>query len=400
MNLDTLIRADLWQEICTPYEASDYKNAIVNAVHVLTKVLREKTDSELDGYKLAGEALGGKNPKLKINNYQTQSEIDQQEGFAQIIMGLYKGIRNPRSHEIISDTKNDADAIIYFVDYIIKIIDKSNPTFTIEDFLKTVFDPDFVEKEEYAFELLNEIPKKKLFGTLVAIYRGRENGNSRKLAYMTSAIIEQLNSVDLKSFMEIVSDELQKATEDSSIISTLQMIHQDKLWDDVRKAPKMRIENKIINSIAEGEIIVSSDFPHLRDNKGVLGTWAAYGLLDHFSLRDEASKTLYKKLQDEDSEDNIYVLQYFLSDLPKLLKKQNQITTCMNTIHRIITNCPDVLLQKICDFLISCPENWWPIIKDTLSDLTNPDDPTLYLRDGTPLLGKEKNSEDEDEIPF
>jgi hypothetical protein len=41
-----------------------------------------------------------------------------------------------------------------------------------------------------------------------------------------------------------------------------------------------------------------------------------------------------------------------------------------------------------------------PIIKETLSDLTDPENPTLYLPDGTPLLGKEIISPDGEEIPF
>ena len=114
MDIETTIRTDLWAEISASYEVCDYRNSIINAMHVLTKILREKADSDLDGHKLAGEALGGKNPKLKVNRFQTQSEIDEQEGFTQIVMGLYRGIRNPRSHEIVLDTKNDADARICF----------------------------------------------------------------------------------------------------------------------------------------------------------------------------------------------------------------------------------------------------------------------------------------------
>ena len=61
MDLQSQIGSELWQELCNSYDAGDYKSAIVNAMHYLTKLIRDKTDLEFDGAKLATEALAGNN---------------------------------------------------------------------------------------------------------------------------------------------------------------------------------------------------------------------------------------------------------------------------------------------------------------------------------------------------
>lgn len=105
MNLKTQIKDELWLAISNSYEAENYRNAILDAMQYLSDLLREKSGLDSDGAKLVGDALGTSNPKIKINKYQTQSEIDEHKGILQILTGLYMGIRNPRSHEKTTDKK-------------------------------------------------------------------------------------------------------------------------------------------------------------------------------------------------------------------------------------------------------------------------------------------------------
>jgi hypothetical protein len=65
MNLKTLIREDLWQEISNSYEAENYKNAILDSMHYLSNILREKTGIDSDGVNLIHQSLSGESPKLK-----------------------------------------------------------------------------------------------------------------------------------------------------------------------------------------------------------------------------------------------------------------------------------------------------------------------------------------------
>ena len=99
---------------------------------------------------LVGQAFGGKSPKLSVNPLQTESDWNVQKGTESLLKGLFQSIRNPRSHEKHSDTKEVADAIILFVNYLLGIIGASKGTFSKAEFLDRVFDTSFVESEKYA----------------------------------------------------------------------------------------------------------------------------------------------------------------------------------------------------------------------------------------------------------
>ena len=134
MNLQTVVREDLWKAIADTYTATNYSHAILDAMHHLSNVLRTKSNVDGDGAALVSQALGGDSPKLRINRLQTETERSVQKGLEQMLRGLYLAIRNPRSHEPIEDSKESADAIIHFIDYLLKIIAQSEELFTLPGF--------------------------------------------------------------------------------------------------------------------------------------------------------------------------------------------------------------------------------------------------------------------------
>ena len=136
---------------------------------------------------LVGQALSGDSPRLRLNKLQTESEKDIQKGIEHILRGMYWSVRNPRSHEQAEDTKDTADAIIYFINYVLSILDHSVEPFTLSKFLGRVFDPDFVSSERYAELLAGEIPANKRLDTLIEIYRQRNEGDGKKLGYTVRA---------------------------------------------------------------------------------------------------------------------------------------------------------------------------------------------------------------------
>jgi hypothetical protein len=74
MNLQTHIRPELWLAVASTYQAGNYGPAIVDAMHYLSDILREKTGVDGDGTALAGQALGGDSPRLRLNKLQTETE--------------------------------------------------------------------------------------------------------------------------------------------------------------------------------------------------------------------------------------------------------------------------------------------------------------------------------------
>ena len=106
MNLEPQINPKLWSTIESSYQTGQYTNAIKEAMIYLTEVLRDKSGLDGDGESLVGQALGaskGKSPVVRINKYQTETEKTMQEGFQFVLKGMYKLVRNPRSHETVED---------------------------------------------------------------------------------------------------------------------------------------------------------------------------------------------------------------------------------------------------------------------------------------------------------
>lgn len=54
--------------------------------------------SEQTGLNLISEAFGGQEPRLKLNDFASRIDRDEQAGFAQIFKGAIQGVRNPKAH--------------------------------------------------------------------------------------------------------------------------------------------------------------------------------------------------------------------------------------------------------------------------------------------------------------
>ena len=84
-------RADLMQE--------DYFDAVFEACKGLMQRIREMSGIDADGAQLVQQAFGGKQPKLAFNELQTELEIGDQRGFAALLEGCIRAVRNRLAHE-------------------------------------------------------------------------------------------------------------------------------------------------------------------------------------------------------------------------------------------------------------------------------------------------------------
>src|ERR1035438_7991821 len=125
LNLETRLDSRLWRSVESSCQSGNYSAAILDSIHFLGELIREKSGLEGDGVALVGQAFGGKNPKLKLSRLQTETDWNIQNGAEQLLRGLYQGIRNPRSHEKYTDSVEDAEAIMVFVSYLVRLIDRS-----------------------------------------------------------------------------------------------------------------------------------------------------------------------------------------------------------------------------------------------------------------------------------
>lgn len=104
----------------------NYFHAVLEASKSIAETIRSITGLTSDGATLIDETLGGDNPKIKINNFITETELSEQRGFLNLTKGLFGTFRNPTGHAArIVWQMPEADALDLFTlgSYILRRID-------------------------------------------------------------------------------------------------------------------------------------------------------------------------------------------------------------------------------------------------------------------------------------
>ena len=362
MNLETQIQKELWENICTAYESGNYSHAILDAIHYLTDNIRSKTGLDGDGISLINSSLGGNSPKLRINKFQTKTEKSEQEGLKFLLMGLYEYIRNPRSHESIKDKQKQADTIIAFIDYLLTELSKSQIPFTIEDFQKKVFDPDFVQSNTYSKLLVDEIPENKLLDTFIEIYRRKEDTSAKTISLILLEIISRLDEIKQQEVYAIISDELSTTQSFESITRILGLFTQEN-WQKIDPIPRMRIENKVLNSLKQGKVDPISW--GTLNKGGLLATWSSQILMS-FEKKSDLFWIFMEKF--DDITEATYLLKYFGNIIPELFIGAYEIKEIVSALNRYINNYPE-FANRIESFVLDRTVEWQNKFLETLEPL-------------------------------
>lgn len=267
MNIENVIESRLWEQVSKSYEERNYSTAILDAIQYLGDTIREKTGLASDGMTLIGEAFGGSKPKLKVNRFQTETEKNIQGGIEHLARGLYKTFRNPRSHEKVTDSQEDANTVLLMVNYLLKVIGQSKAPFDKSKFMERVFDNNFVENGKYAELLVSEVPIKHLLDILLDVYRNRSAGETDKLTYVIEAFWAKLSEESKVEFAQIASDELNTLVR-NEVVSFIRLMPQE-FWGYCSDAARMRVENMLISAAEDGRYKVGAD----KCISGAAGTW-------------------------------------------------------------------------------------------------------------------------------
>jgi len=89
-----------------------YFEAIFEGYKLLGKAVRDKSGLTGDGKSLMSDAFSLRNPVIILNDLQSETDRNEQEGFMYLFMGAMQGIRNPEAHEI-RDLKDPVIALEY-----------------------------------------------------------------------------------------------------------------------------------------------------------------------------------------------------------------------------------------------------------------------------------------------
>ncbi|QSX07244.1 TIGR02391 family protein [Sedimentibacter sp. zth1] len=366
MNIDTDLGIDLKEAIEKNYYNESYSSAILDSMHVLTEIIRNKTGLEGDGVTLVGQAFGGDNPRIKINKLQTDSEKNEQKGIQDIIRGLYIAIRNPRSHDKYNDSKKVADTIIFFIDYLLKLIDKSKLSFEEKDFLKKVYDKHFVKSKEYCDLLVKEIPKRQRINIAISIVLDRDKGDIYNLSWFMHSLQENLEEDEIDRLYKVISQELIYASSHIEI-STILKIFDPKYWYKVDKVARLRIENLLYEDIKNGKY-------NKEDNcciEGALATWIDNEHFNHFSDTEKWSRLLVEKLESDEAMEKEYVKEYFWDSLVHI--NRNELYYSLKEYIRKGLKSKDefVITNVEIEICYDYSHPWWQIFEEELKNYTN-----------------------------
>ena len=383
MDLKARLAEPLWAAIETTYESRNYTGAILDAMYYLGDVIREKTGLNSDGVALVGQAFGGKSPKLRVNKLQTESDWNVQKGTENLLLGLYKGIRNPRSHGKHVDNKEDVDAIVLFVNYLLNIIGASKGTFSQSDFIGRVFDPSFVEKKRYAELLVGAIPPKHMFDVMTEVYRRKEEGETNKLELFSKALLAKLREDDISRLAEVVSEELNSTDSETSVRLSAKMFPTE-FWLRLDESARLRSENMFLMSVTAGEYVIASE----KCIKGAFGTWCN-NLMSTFLMKDDIIRELLRKLGSSKRNEQDYVFMYFSDQLLSTLDEMKDSSLVKWATRVIDTNLKagDKRFYDLANYAISVYEGFW---KDSLKESF----------DSFQEVGPTPTDTSEDDIPF
>jgi uncharacterized protein (TIGR02391 family) len=111
------------------FQDGHYANAIEDACKVLDFLVKMRSmRQEPSGTELMQLVFSAKNPILKFNDQQTESERSEQQGMMYLYSGAMLAIRNPRAHGLTNDHPERAVEYLSFLSMLAKALDRTTRT--------------------------------------------------------------------------------------------------------------------------------------------------------------------------------------------------------------------------------------------------------------------------------
>jgi uncharacterized protein (TIGR02391 family) len=85
------------------FDDGHYSQATFEAFKYIDNEVKNISGENESGFKLMMDVFNEKNPKIKLTDMATPSEIDEQMGYRFTFAGVMSAIRNPRGHDITTD---------------------------------------------------------------------------------------------------------------------------------------------------------------------------------------------------------------------------------------------------------------------------------------------------------
>ena len=125
---DMLVTEDGLHQACRSlFRSGHYTEAVRMAFIYLDNMVREKSGhAEKDGADLMRFVFSADKPLLKLNDLETRSDRNEQQGYMQMLAGAMTAIRNPRSHEYdLTDRPEEALEMLVMANHFIRVLNKA-----------------------------------------------------------------------------------------------------------------------------------------------------------------------------------------------------------------------------------------------------------------------------------
>lgn len=301
------IREDLYKAIKNHYEQGDYTEALRDAMFFVKDLLQEKSGLvDKDNTKLIEASLLGKNAAIKINKYETESEVNFQEGVGFALKGLVMHLRNPISHDRIEYSEQDADAQLLYINYLINQIDKSSGRQLVTDWLEYLQSKSFTSSKLFAQELIKELPKKQQYDLLVTIWRERVSFESNSINHFIDELVGKLSNQEKTNFVNIMNSELINCSGDKEL-SMMFHFFAKHFYLNLKTVVKIHIEDIVRKGIENGLYVNDKTV----GTNSACATWANK-CIESFTTKDEVVKTIRNRfLYNENA--SKYIQKFFSS---------------------------------------------------------------------------------------
>ena len=124
--LERNIHSDIFKFCTEDIVTKDYYSIIFESSKAVFNKIREMTEIAQDGNRLIQTCFDQKYPIIVFNKLETQSEIDEYNGFRQLLFSIGNICRNPRAHtpKIFSkDSLEDCLDLLTIMSFVLKKLD-------------------------------------------------------------------------------------------------------------------------------------------------------------------------------------------------------------------------------------------------------------------------------------
>jgi uncharacterized protein (TIGR02391 family) len=124
---DLELHPEIERAISDLFKGGHYANAVEDACKVLDAMVRLRSGiHDASGTELMQRVFSPKNPILRFNDLESQSDQSEQQGMMFLYSGAMLAFRNPRAHQIIEDDAEKALEYIGLLSLLTKLLDKTS----------------------------------------------------------------------------------------------------------------------------------------------------------------------------------------------------------------------------------------------------------------------------------